>query len=237
MYCAWGDLATSSPLPAVVYGQQNLPVVHHVKVCFGSLATEKRLQICSILECIRVCVGDKVCSGREWQKWNSGHCEVDASKTLRPIFTSIRRHCFKKLRRNSGITCKLSGFAGNSYRIPQSCRLCEWARAYVLWREYWRLKLKNPLDYWRDLFAGFDKVEDAVVAEWAALWVYALQLLSGLQQAIYMAKNQSVAGKELYPCLSCTWALVPDTSGKHPFFNYWTRQLGDTVHYGCHMPK
>uniref|UniRef100_A0A6S6M1A6 Uncharacterized protein n=1 Tax=Citrifermentans bremense TaxID=60035 RepID=A0A6S6M1A6_9BACT len=101
----------------------------------------------------------------------------------------------------------------------------------MLWREYWLVKLKNPQEYWRELFQAFYEIENPQLAQWVAVWVYGLEVLSGLEQAMHLVVNR-VEEDEFCPSLSYTWAFEQATAG-WPVFHCWTKPDQQIVRYKC----
>ncbi len=229
MYHAWGNLDVHD-IPSYL-SRLDFPDMTHAKVRYGVSVSGKGELVRKMYECKRVCVGDKVCNSSWASTGKRGRCEYDSSKCLRPIFNSIRKYAFKKLRKLRNVRCLFYGFAGNTYRINESCRGCEWAKAYVLWREYWQIKLKNHHEYWSELFQAFYEIEKPLVAQWVALWVYGLEVLSGLELAMHLVVNRTPSD-EFCPCLSYTWAFEQATAGG-PVFHYWTKPNQQIVVYRC----
>lgn len=231
IYSIWHDTGTGYEIPSLA--EPLSASLQHNSVYFGSHTSAKMRLFCMAYTLGRYSKWMK--RGSRWATWKSVSCE-DGSSMLAPIYKAIRRHEFKQLNRN-GVRCPIPGYAARSVRIPEQCRGCKWAMAYVLWREYWGARLADSTYCWLDIEVLFKDVVNPRVAKWAGLWLFSLQCLWELRQAIFLIEGQGISsidsGKILRGDFSFTWVLEESAHGANSIFHYWTKSLSYNQTFAC----
>lgn len=231
IYSLWHGTGTGCKVPSLA--EPLSASLQHHSVVFGAYTSAKLQLFCMAYTLGRYSKSMK--RGSRWPTWKSESCE-DGSGMLTPIYKAIRRHEFKQLIRN-GIRCPIPGYASQSVRIPKRCRGCKWAMAYVLWREYWRARLADSTYCWLDIESLFQDVVNPRISKWAALWLFSLQCLLELRQAIFLIEGQGIRsmaiGKTLRGDFSFTWVLEESPHGGNSIFHYWTKSLSYNPTFAC----
>lgn len=230
-YAVWQETRNGGDVPSLAM-PLSVSMQHHT-VTFGAHISRKELLFCMAYRLGRYSRSLKF--GSRWVESKVVNCE-DGSKMLGPVYKSIRRHEFKTLI-HEGIHCPIPGFASHTIRLPDRCRGCPWAKAYALWRQYWSSRLADPMYFWLDINQHFQDVMHPRVSKWATLWLFALQCLWELRQAIYLIEEQGIrrvdTEKNLRGDFSFTWILKDSPPATNPVFHFWTKSLSYTQKLVC----
>lgn len=235
VYSVWHDTQSGRDIPA--YATPLSVTMRHHTIKFGAHTSGKEQLFCMAYKLGRYSKALRF--GGRWVESKAQDCE-DGSIMLGPIYKSINRHEFKMLL-HRGISCRIPGYASHSIRIPGRCRQCAWAKAYALWREYWSSRLSDPTYCWLDISLQLQDVMNPRVSKWAALWLFSLQCLWELRQAIYLIEQQgdrrAQTESNLQGDLSFTWILEDSPVDRKPIFHFWTKGLSYNQKFACRESK